>query len=92
MRFYIVVITVNVCPELPAPESGTVRVGGRVVGGQTMYECEPGLVLRGDVTRTCQENGQWTGEQPICEGKKTTANFRQNCTCIVDISAFKHII
>ncbi len=67
----------NVCPDLLPPEDGTVSVGGRGVGDETVYECDSGLVLRGDVTRTCQENGQWTGEQPICQGEDFLVDSKQ---------------
>ncbi len=46
-----------------------VEVRGRAVGGEAVYRCNPGFVLRGSTTRICVEDGQWTGEQPVCEGK-----------------------
>uniref|UniRef100_A0A2K6EQD9 Sushi, von Willebrand factor type A, EGF and pentraxin domain-containing protein 1 n=1 Tax=Propithecus coquereli TaxID=379532 RepID=A0A2K6EQD9_PROCO len=30
------------------------------------YECDPGYVLNGTETRTCQENKNWDGNEPIC--------------------------
>ena len=60
---------VMVCPDLPAPQDGMVEVRERTVGGEAVYRCNPGLVLRGNTTRTCVEDGMWTGEQPVCEGK-----------------------
>ena len=32
------------------------------------YECFPGYSPQGDVERVCQEDGQWSGTQPICQG------------------------
>ncbi len=31
-----------------------------------MYECHFGYALIGDEYRTCQENGEWDGEEPSC--------------------------
>lgn len=33
------------------------------------YSCMPGYRLLGDDSRTCSENGKWTGTAPICVGK-----------------------
>ncbi|XP_068719978.1 sushi, von Willebrand factor type A, EGF and pentraxin domain-containing protein 1-like [Montipora capricornis] len=32
-----------------------------------LLECDPGYKLVGDLTRTCQADGSWTGSQPTCQ-------------------------
>ena len=34
-----------------------------------LLECDPGYKLVGDLTRTCQADGSWTGSQPTCQSK-----------------------
>lgn len=35
-------------------------------GGVVHYSCVPGYHLKGQLTRTCQKNGQWSGAMPSC--------------------------
>ena len=35
------------------------------IGGIVRYTCNPGFVMGGDGTITCQENGQWS-PVPVC--------------------------
>ena len=37
-----------------------------------MYICNEGFMLKGGAFRTCQENGQWSGEDPICMRKSVS--------------------
>ncbi|XP_050712143.1 sushi, von Willebrand factor type A, EGF and pentraxin domain-containing protein 1-like isoform X3 [Eriocheir sinensis] len=54
------------CPR-PAP-----LVNGQMVGESVKYQsvlsymCDPGFRLEGVHSRTCQSNGYWTDEQPMC--------------------------
>lgn len=52
-----------------------VMIMDRGVGGMAIYSCEFGFALDGDMTRTCQENGQWTGSAPVCQCKSFLQNF-----------------
>ena len=38
-----------------------------------MYTCNNGYNLTGDMTRTCQANGTWTGTVQICDRKSFTS-------------------
>ena len=34
-----------------------------------MYDCDPGYTVIGNSVRTCQADGAWSGEEPVCESK-----------------------
>ena len=59
----------TVCPVLEDPEFGSVSYegGGRRIGSDAAYTCDPRYSLVGDAVRTCMENGEWSGEPPTCE-------------------------
>lgn len=37
-------------------------------GTVATYSCNPGYVLQGNSTRTCDHSGKWTLEPPTCQG------------------------
>ncbi|XP_066302889.1 sushi, von Willebrand factor type A, EGF and pentraxin domain-containing protein 1-like [Branchiostoma lanceolatum] len=53
------------CNTLNPPTAGFV-VGGHEYGESVQFSCWPGHTLTGSGNRTCQEDGQWSGQQPIC--------------------------
>ena len=56
------------CSALSNPANGQVSHPGGTTFGQTAtYSCNPGYTLVGDITRTCQATGQWSGDAPICQ-------------------------
>ena len=56
------------CPELYDPDNGRVMITGSTYGSVAIYSCEPGYELVGDETRSCEEDGTWSGDEPTCEG------------------------
>ena len=38
-------------------------------GTRATHICDPGFILNGTVSRTCQGDGFFGGSQPSCEGK-----------------------
>ena len=36
------------------------------------FRCDLGYELFGSEERKCQQNGTWTGQQPVCRGKLCT--------------------
>ena len=40
-------------------------------GKNVTYKCNEGYHLRGPHVRACDKNGNWTGEDPTCEGEIT---------------------
>ena len=71
MRQYLCVpcgffYTAIFCPKLHPPLNGIVRVRDKSVDSRAMYECLAGYVVFGDEYRTCQSDGEWSGEEPEC--------------------------
>ncbi|XP_035694916.1 sushi, von Willebrand factor type A, EGF and pentraxin domain-containing protein 1-like [Branchiostoma floridae] len=55
------------CSWLEAPSLGSIDGNnGRDVGCTVSFSCNPGYLLQGSTSRTCQETQQWTGSQPVC--------------------------
>ena len=57
------------CPELPSVSNGGVRFTGREPGATASYSCDPEYDLSGAQTRTCGQDGTWSGQEPTCESK-----------------------
>ena len=57
------------CGSLNQPNGGQVSTDGTSLGSQANYSCSEGYVLNGNTTRVCQNDGQWSGSEPICEGQ-----------------------
>ncbi|XP_012509132.1 PREDICTED: complement C2 isoform X1 [Propithecus coquereli] len=54
------------CPN-PGISVGAVRTGSRFgLGDKVSYRCSSNMVLTGSAERECQENGVWSGTEPIC--------------------------
>lgn len=57
------------CPPLEDIDNGSVDFADLQPGTIATYTCIPGFLLSGTSTRTCQEDGRWSGEEPTCERK-----------------------
>ena len=65
--FILFCLTVADCGFLEDPENGAVMLSGSTVDSTATYECDAGYVLvGGEDTRMCQENGEWSGTAPSC--------------------------
>ena len=56
------------CSVLPDIRFGSVSLTGTGFGSVATYVCDAGYILAGSLTRTCQASGEWSGEEPTCEG------------------------
>ena len=68
--------------EPAAPLNGNTTLSSQQLGVGTTatYSCDPGYVLVGETTRTCEDVnghiiGTWNGMMPTCEGKNFTPIF-----------------
>ena len=56
------------CGTLSDPANGQVSTTAGTTFGQTAtYSCNPGYNPVGDITRTCQATGEWSGSAPTCQ-------------------------
>ena len=58
-----------VCPQLASPRNGRVSVSGRTVEDNATYSCRVGFKLTGSAERECQQDGKWSGIEPVCSCK-----------------------
>lgn len=54
------------CSELEAPENGIIQCSDILVGDICIFQCNPGFVLSGDASRTCQSDQTWSGMKATC--------------------------
>ncbi|XP_074620011.1 sushi, von Willebrand factor type A, EGF and pentraxin domain-containing protein 1-like [Acropora palmata] len=55
------------CGDPGTPANG-IRYGDSFTYQSSIFiECDPGYKLVGDLTRTCQADGTWSGSQPTCQ-------------------------
>ena len=69
MSFTCFVFPVVDCNILSGIVNGRVTYSETVFRSSATYSCDPGFLLIGDNTRVCQEDGQWSGDEPVCIGK-----------------------
>ena len=53
---------------LSNPANGIVAITTAVGELTAIYTCDVGYKLMGDAMLTCQSNGQFSGEEPQCDG------------------------
>ena len=58
-----------VCLALPSLANGMITYSDETRGLDSLasHTCDPGYGLMGGNTRTCQNDGMWTGTAPTCE-------------------------
>ena len=57
------------CGSLVAPENGTLTIDSTTFESTVNYSCDEGYNIAGDEMRTCQENGSWSGQKPVCQSE-----------------------
>ena len=62
VRVFLAVIN---CGELTV-ENGNVDSDGTLLGAVVQYSCDETYVLEGPEQRICQNDGMWSGEEPVC--------------------------
>ncbi|XP_035692633.1 uncharacterized protein LOC118427105 [Branchiostoma floridae] len=58
------------CPKLSAPSNG-IMTGCNSFNHTVQFVCDEGFILGGASNATCQEDGSWSDEVPICIGPPT---------------------
>ena len=54
------------CGHPGTPKNGRIDIGSTLLDDIVRYDCVTGYRLVGPDTRTCQNNGEWSGEDPRC--------------------------
>ena len=54
------------CPLLDPPSNGVIDCTSNEVGGTCTLTCDDGYELTGSASRTCQDNGTWSGTETKC--------------------------
>uniref|UniRef100_A0A8C6R2L0 Sushi, von Willebrand factor type A, EGF and pentraxin domain-containing protein 1 n=1 Tax=Nannospalax galili TaxID=1026970 RepID=A0A8C6R2L0_NANGA len=54
------------CNKPNPVKNGLIKGSNYSYLGVVFYECDPGYVLNGTERRTCQENKNWDGHEPVC--------------------------
>lgn len=67
MSDYLLVVD---CGPLFAPDNGRVEFSNTFFGSVATYSCSIDFQLVGTASRTCQKNGLWSRNMPLCESKK----------------------
>ena len=61
------------CGSLNSPPNGRVRFEPTMTttfNSRAIYSCDPGYSRSGSSLRICEDNGEWSGNAPICLGMR----------------------
>ena len=63
--------------------NGTITLvnGSTTLNSTVKYECRMGFQLVGSANRICQSDGQWNGQEPMCESKLCFERTGCNAQC-----------
>lgn len=67
------------CIHLGSPDNGYVSLSGNGPGSTATYGCNLGYVRVGTATRTCQDDGEWSGSEPSCRSKQKLVQENNVC-------------
>ena len=59
-----------ICHNLTNLTNGIVTMTGTSPNSEATYSCNRGFFTNDATNRTCNENGVWTGVEPVCESKE----------------------
>ena len=68
---FCIYVAQGVCPELDNPKFGEVSYCKTAVGDTACYCCCDDYELVGNEERTCQSDGTWSGDEPVCRCEST---------------------
>ncbi|XP_022809442.1 P-selectin-like isoform X1 [Stylophora pistillata] len=58
--------SVSRCPQLCAPYNGSLQSCSNLPGQTCRFSCDKGYLPMGSATRTCRDNGTWSGAETQC--------------------------
>ena len=80
------------CAVLSDVTDGSVSLSGTTVGSIATYFCDAGFSLSGSDVRTCQNDGQWSGTEPTCDGMCTNVIFFPMCNIPIQTCMCRHCL
>lgn len=66
ISFFLPPLSVVSCDWLALPSSGRKNSTNYLAGSVVGFQCSPGYTLSGSAERTCQSNGEWSGDSTMC--------------------------
>ena len=67
------------CGDLSSPSNGLVQFALTTLGAIAVYTCDSGYMIEEGPSRTCEANGNWSGNTPTCECKTVLRMFDISC-------------
>jgi len=67
-RGYMRIVAVK-CSKAQSPTNGQVHGADFTYGAVVTFTCLKGFHLEGSMSRRCQQDGKWSGREPICVSK-----------------------
>ena len=69
MIYYFFCVSEITCPTPKQVQHGRYTINGAsILGNVVSFTCDDGYKKDGPDHRTCKEDSQWSGVQPICKG------------------------
>ena len=67
LRVHVFLAVID-CGELTI-DNGNIDSNGALLGAVAQYSCDETYVLEGPEQRICQNDGMWSGDEPVCTRK-----------------------
>lgn len=80
---YLLYCAVISCGWLSPPNNGKKEGTIYLQGATVQLSCDDGYTLEGSAERTCQANGQWSGEDTNCVVPSMNKLWNQSCPLIL---------
>jgi len=80
------IISVIQCSNPTQITHAAMSLTGNDIGNTVTYTCVSGYnQSSGDLTLACNDNGQWSGTFPVCEGTCIADDLFSNIKCITQL-------
>ena len=70
----------TLCDNITTPDNGSVVVSGYSESSTATFSCDEGYSLNGSEILHCGSDGQWSQDEPTCEGKLKSDSWKSNAS------------